>query len=114
MSEKTFVFPSMSQTSERAAQALIIALGAMKKQNDDLTQTNAALKKQNHEMKKYCSSISAIADIVVKMKEDTEATKLCTRDVGDSLIKLWGQLAATGVLHERRQRTARVLREGEQ
>ena len=98
-----------SSPTERAAQALLVALGALKKQNDhDLIEMNAALAQQNEEMKKYCSSISAIADIVVQMKTETEENKQTVRDVGDSLIMLWGQLAANGVVFEERQRTRRV------
>jgi len=90
--------------SQRAAHALIIALGAIKKQKDYLEQQNDTLAHQNAEFKRYCSSISGMADILVTMKGELEEEKRKVRDIGDSLIMLWGQLAAGGVIAEERQR----------
>ena len=71
--------------------ALGIALGALKKQNDGLMDTNialiesnAALAKQNEEFKKYCSSISDMADILVTMKQEVEEEKRKLRDIKDN------------------------------
>ena len=96
---------------DRTVHALVLALQACKRQNDKLRETNSTLIEQNEqiwaqneEMKKYCASISAIADIVMQAKHETAETKEHLHEIGDSLIMLWGQLAAHGVVGELRQR----------
>ena len=94
----------MQQTQWGPTQALLIALNALKKQNDHLVAMNATLLDQNDEFKRYCDSISGMADTLVEMKIELIEEKQQVADIGDSLIMLWGQLAAGGVIAESRQR----------
>lgn len=95
-------------------EALILALNTMKAQNDHLILTNAtlveqnqALVAQNEEFKKYMKSLSDIADNQIKMQHNFEHNKMSIKDIGDSLVMLWGQLTATGVVDEKRQQVPR-------
>jgi len=87
--------------SQRTAHALLIALRALKSQNDHLAETNIALVSKNNE---HCNAINDMAEIIVTMKRELEEEKRRVRTIGDALTTLYGQLAATGVIDEKRQR----------
>jgi hypothetical protein len=84
--------PNQVPGRHATVQALMIALGALKKQNDHLLLTNRQLCEQNEKMATFCTGLSALADLVFKFKEEHDNHKHTTRHIGDSLIMLWGQL----------------------
>eukprot|EP00966_Prymnesium_polylepis_P048643 1126253-Prymnesium_polylepis.1 len=85
-------------------QGLVLVVRNVRKQNEwlleqnkALQESNAFLHKQNKEMAKYCSSISGLGDAVVKLNDRVDCEREKGGHVADSLIMLWGQLAAHGV-----------------
>lgn len=86
-----------THSDPRTVQALMVALGALKKQNDQLIETNAALLAQHDEMNVYCRTINTIVDIMLKLKREMEESKATIKHVSDSQIMLWAQLAAHGI-----------------
>lgn len=101
--------PEMSRDAFQ--QGLVLVVRNVRKQNEwlleqnkALQESNAFLHEQNKEMAKYCSSISGLGDAVVKLNERVDCEREKGGHVADSLIMLWGQLAANGVVTEQRQR----------
>jgi hypothetical protein len=97
-------------------QGLVLVVRNVRKQNEWLLEQNKALRgsnaflhEQNREMAKYCSSISDLGDAVVKLNDRVDSEHEKGSNVADSLIMLWGQLAAHGVVAEQRQRRNLVL-----
>ena len=81
----------------------------LREQNAILAQGNESLLTQHEEMAKYCSSVSALADAIIELKDKFNEEKEKTDTTADSLLMLWGQLAASGVVSEVRQHRRRKL-----
>ena len=96
--------PNQVPGRHATVQALMIALGALKKQNDHLLLANRELCEQNQKMATFCTGLSALADFVFKINEEHEYHKHTTRHIGDSLIMLWGQLLDDETVDEAIQR----------